>query len=129
MVTPTVTAISRASARGEPLTQPRRQRHWCAWAPYPAEKTGIRHETAMTRLRQQPITCLRSAQEPDKVSRRVWSPTNHRVMDAWAWSALDPWLADRVELPVGPLFCVVDGPTRGRAWSASAARTSFTTSR
>jgi integrase/recombinase XerD len=23
---------------------------------------------------------------------------------------------------VGPLFCVIDGPTRGRAWSASAAR-------
>ena len=43
-------------------------------------------------------------------------------MDAWGWSALEPWLADRVELPVGPLFCVIDGPTRGRAWSASAAR-------
>jgi site-specific recombinase XerD len=43
-------------------------------------------------------------------------------MDAWGWSALEPWVADRVELPVGPLFCVIDGPTRGRAWSASAAR-------
>ena len=43
-------------------------------------------------------------------------------MDAWAWSAIEPWLADRVVLPVGPLFCVIDGPTRGRAWSASAAR-------
>jgi site-specific recombinase XerD len=43
-------------------------------------------------------------------------------MDAWAWSAIEPWLADRKELPVGPLFCVIDGPTRGRAWSASAVR-------
>ena len=43
-------------------------------------------------------------------------------MDTWAWSALEPWLADRVQLPVGPLFCVIDGPTHGRAWSASAAR-------
>jgi site-specific recombinase XerD len=43
-------------------------------------------------------------------------------MDAWAWSALEPWVADRVELPVGPLFCVIDGPTRGRAWSATSAR-------
>ena len=43
-------------------------------------------------------------------------------MDAWAWSAIEPWLAGRVQLPVGPLFCVIDGPTRGRAWSASAAR-------
>ena len=25
-------------------------------------------------------------------------------------------------LPVGPLFCVIDGSTCGRAWSASAAR-------
>ena len=43
-------------------------------------------------------------------------------MDAWGWSAIEPWVADRVQLPVGPLFCVIDGPTRGRAWSASAAR-------
>ena len=43
-------------------------------------------------------------------------------MDAWAWSAIEPWLADRVALPVGALFCVIHGPTRGRAWSASAAR-------
>ncbi len=25
-------------------------------------------------------------------------------MDAWAWSAIEPWLADRAALPVGPLF-------------------------
>ena len=43
-------------------------------------------------------------------------------MDAWAWSAIQPWLADRMHLPVGPPFCVIDGPTRGRAWSDSAAR-------
>src|SRR6516164_3151713 len=43
-------------------------------------------------------------------------------MDAWAWSAIEPWLTDRLKLPVGLLFCVIDGPTRGRAWSASAAR-------
>ena len=43
-------------------------------------------------------------------------------MDAWAWSAIEPWVADRVQLPVGPLLCVIDGPTRGRAWSASSAR-------
>jgi site-specific recombinase XerD len=43
-------------------------------------------------------------------------------MDAWAWSVLADWLPDRRELPVGPLFCVINGPTRGRAWSASAVR-------
>src|SRR6201987_149306 len=43
-------------------------------------------------------------------------------MDAWGWKTIEPWLADRLVLPVGPLFCVIDGPTRGRAWSDSAAR-------
>src|ERR671938_76976 len=38
-------------------------------------------------------------------------------MDAWAWSAIEPWLAERAKLPVGPLFCVVVGPTRGHRWS------------
>ena len=43
-------------------------------------------------------------------------------LDAWAWTAIGPWLADRLVLPVGPLSCVIDSPTRGRARSASAAR-------
>jgi site-specific recombinase XerD len=44
-------------------------------------------------------------------------------MDAWAWGELQPWLELRVELPIGPLFCVLTGPTRGRQWSSAAART------
>ena len=44
-------------------------------------------------------------------------------MDDWAWEQLTPWLQARVELPVGPLFCVVNGATRGRPWAAAAART------
>ena len=44
-------------------------------------------------------------------------------MDDWAWEQLPPWLEVRLALPVGPLFCVVSGPTSGRAWSATAART------
>jgi integrase len=43
-------------------------------------------------------------------------------MDDWAWEELEPWLKARVELPIGPLFCVINGPTHGRRWSASAAR-------
>jgi site-specific recombinase XerD len=46
-------------------------------------------------------------------------------MDEWGWEQLRPWLAARTELPVGPLFCVIDGATRGRAWSAAAVRTEF----
>ncbi len=43
-------------------------------------------------------------------------------MDEWGWTALGPWLSQRAMLPVGPLFCVIAGPTRGHAWSATAAR-------
>ena len=44
-------------------------------------------------------------------------------MDPWAWSDhLAPWVACRTQLPLGPLFCVIDGATRGRPWSATAVR-------
>ena len=43
-------------------------------------------------------------------------------MDDWAWEQLEPWLQVRLKLPVGPLVCVVNGPTRGRPWAAAAAR-------
>ena len=43
-------------------------------------------------------------------------------MDRWAWSQLDPWLAQRRELPVGSLLCVVRGVTAGRHWDVSSAR-------
>jgi len=46
-------------------------------------------------------------------------------MDAWGWEQLRPWLDARVELPVGPLFCVIDGATRGRPWSSANARVEF----
>jgi integrase len=45
-------------------------------------------------------------------------------MDDWGWEQLDPWLEVRLTLPVGPLFCIVRGPTAGRPWSAPAARPS-----
>jgi len=35
---------------------------------------------------------------------------------------LQAWLGERAKLTVGPVFCVIAGPTRGHAWSASAAR-------
>src|SRR5881397_855097 len=35
-------------------------------------------------------------------------------MDRWAWEQLEPWLTMRAGLPVGALFCVLRGPTRGR---------------
>jgi site-specific recombinase XerD len=44
-------------------------------------------------------------------------------MDDWAWDQLTPWLEARRSMPIGALFCVLRGPTRGRPWSASSVRT------
>jgi site-specific recombinase XerD len=46
-------------------------------------------------------------------------------MDEWGWEQLRPWLSARAGLPVGPLFCIIDGPTRGRPWSGAAVRSEF----
>jgi site-specific recombinase XerD len=35
---------------------------------------------------------------------------------------LNRWVEHRVQLPVGSLFCIIDGSTRGRAWPATAVR-------
>jgi integrase len=35
-------------------------------------------------------------------------------LDTWGWDELQSWLELRVGLPVGPLFCVLNGRTRGR---------------
>jgi hypothetical protein len=43
-------------------------------------------------------------------------------MDQFGFEQLAAWLTHRVSLPPGPLFCVIDGPTRGRRWAASAVR-------
>ncbi len=48
-------------------------------------------------------------------------------MDAWAWEHLTTWLQVRVDMPVGALLCVIDGPTAGRPWSATAARATLRT--
>jgi hypothetical protein len=46
-------------------------------------------------------------------------------MDEWAWEQLRLWLSARAQLPLGPLFCVIAGPTRGRPWSGAAVRGEF----
>ena len=43
-------------------------------------------------------------------------------MDRWAWEQLNPWLQLRATLPVGSLFCVLRGPTRGRPWAPAGVR-------
>jgi integrase/recombinase XerD len=43
-------------------------------------------------------------------------------MDQWGWELLRPWLVYRVQIPVGPLFCVIDGRTRGRPLTTTSVR-------
>jgi site-specific recombinase XerD len=43
-------------------------------------------------------------------------------MDPWSWEHLDAWLEQRTCLPIGPLLCLINGPTKGRPWHPSAAR-------
>jgi len=43
-------------------------------------------------------------------------------MDPWGWQHLEAWRVVRVQMRVGALLCVIDGPTQGRPWSATAAR-------
>ena len=43
-------------------------------------------------------------------------------MDRWAREQLSPWLQLRAALPVGALFCVLRGPTRGRPCAPAGVR-------
>ena len=43
-------------------------------------------------------------------------------MDDWGFEQIEPWLKVRQSMPLGPLFCVITGRGRGRAWPQSAAR-------
>ena len=43
-------------------------------------------------------------------------------MDPFGFEQLAAWTAHRTRLAPGRLFCVIDGATRGRRWSANAAR-------
>jgi integrase len=46
-------------------------------------------------------------------------------MDRWGWQQIEPWLDLRPALPVGALLCVMHGPTAGRPWSPTAARSTL----
>jgi integrase len=43
-------------------------------------------------------------------------------MDGWGWEHVARRTEHRVRLPIGPLFCILAGPTRGGGGSATAAR-------
>lgn len=43
-------------------------------------------------------------------------------MDRWAWTELERWIEVRKQMPVGALFCVLRGPTRGQPCSPAGIR-------
>ena len=46
-------------------------------------------------------------------------------MDDWGWEHVSRWTEHRIQLPIGPLFCILAGPTRGgRGWSGPPPATS-----
>jgi site-specific recombinase XerC len=47
-------------------------------------------------------------------------------MDRWAWDQLMPWIMLRSALPVGALFCLLRGPTRGRPGAPPESAHNFT---
>ena len=50
-------------------------------------------------------------------------------MDPFGFTQLAAWQAHRVLLPPGPLFCVIDGQTRGRRWAQPPPGVSYEISR
>ena len=48
------------------------------------------------------------------------------MLDPWGWRAIKPWLDHRRTLEVGPVLCILVGPTTGtRAWDPSDARSAL----
>jgi site-specific recombinase XerD len=95
----------------------------------PADRGGDHRAHAPDRRRSTALALGERDLDPARGSLLVRNGKGGRGreigMDAWGWEQLRPWLAARVELPIGPLFCVMDGPTRRRPWSSANVRVEF----
>jgi site-specific recombinase XerD len=81
-------------------------------------RTGLRISEALS-LAERDLDATRGA----IVVRRGKGGKRREIgMDEWGWIPLRPWLEHRTSLPIGAVFCVISGPTRGRPWSGPAAR-------
>jgi integrase len=81
-------------------------------------RAGLRIDEALS-LREADLDCRRGS----LLVRRGKGGRRREVgMDDWGWQELEPWLDARIALPIGPLFCVINGRTRGRPWTTSGAR-------
>ena len=87
----------------------------------PADRHGLRLRALIVVLWrgglriQEALSLIESDLDPRRRSILIRRGKGNRRpevgMDAWAWSDhLAPWLAARLELPIGALFCVIEGP-------------------
>src|SRR6202042_1099331 len=76
---------------------------------------------ASRRRSRSPSPTLTLAAVVARAPRQGWSPPRERD-GRLVWEQLRPWLTSRRDLPIETLFCVIDGPTRGRPWSSAAVR-------
>jgi integrase len=81
-------------------------------------RAGLRIDEALA-LREADLDRRRGAL---LVRRRTGGRRREVGMDDWGWQELEPWLTVRVDLPIGPLFCIINGRTRGRRWTTSGVR-------
>lgn len=103
------------------------------WACQP-QSSDWRHEFSAVRLRALIAVLWRSglrisealALEERDLNEQAFSVTvrhgkgdKRRIsaMDAWGWKELDRWLPLRQQIKPGPVFCILSGPTAGRALS------------
>ena len=104
-----------------------------------ARRRRRRARLAVARLDRDPLAC-RAAHPRDARTRRGGSRSAPRRCGGPSRQGRTPPRSrhgrlgmdrasavarERVELPVGPLVCVLTGPTRGRHWSSAAARTPY----
>jgi hypothetical protein len=82
-----------------------------------AAARGDRHALARRASRQEKVALSERDLDPRRGSVLVRHGKSGRRRevgaDAWGWEHLRPWLSGRVEMPVGPLFWVIDGPAVG----------------
>jgi hypothetical protein len=96
-----------------------------SWRPHPgvhraAVAGGPAHHRGAHRHRARPRAPRRVG--PILVRHGKGGRRREVGMDPWGWEHRHLWLEPRMAMPVGPLLCVIDGPTRGRPWASDSAR-------
>jgi site-specific recombinase XerD len=81
-------------------------------------RAGLRISEALA-LTESDLDCDRGA---ILVRRGKGGKRREVGMDRWGWEELTPWLTYRATLPVGALFCILHGATRGRPCSPAGFR-------